>query len=369
MIVTERKITRKVFAGNLTIGGGAPITVQSMTTSKTHDLISILPEIERLEESGCQIIRVAVPDKAAVKVLPEIKKRMSVPLVADIHFNYRLALAAIDSGVDKIRINPGNIGAKERVEAILQKAKAAKVPIRIGVNSGSLEKDLLEKYGYPTPESMVESAKKHIDMCLENNFYDIVVSLKSSDVCLMIEANRLFSQEYDFPLHLGVTEAGPPWQGTIKSCIGIGTLLSEGIGDTIRVSLTDDPVQEVRTGFEILKSLRLITRGVNIISCPTCGRIEVDLFKIVRELEAKTKDIKKNVTVAVMGCVVNGPGEAREADIGIACGKGEALLFRKGKIIEKIKESEAVVRLLTEIKNYPEKIFSRNNSENSEEKR
>ncbi len=368
MIVSERKITKKVFVGNLPIGGGAPITVQSMTTSKTHDLRSILSEIERLEESGCQIIRVTVPDKAAVKALPEIKKHMSVPLVADIHFNYRLALAAIDSGVDKIRINPGNIGAKERVEAILQKAKAAKVPIRIGVNSGSLEKDLLGKYGYPTPEAMVESAKKHINMCLENDFYDIVVSLKSSDVYLMIEANRLFSQKYDFPLHLGVTEAGPPWQGTIKSCIGIGTLLSEGIGDTIRVSLTDDPVQEVRAGFEILKSLRLITRGVNIISCPTCGRIEVDLFKIVRELEAKTKDIKKNVTVAVMGCVVNGPGEAREADIGIAFGKSEALLFRKGKIIEKIKESEAVDRLLTEIKNYPEKILSKNKYENSEEK-
>jgi len=351
MIVSERKITKKVFVGNLPIGGGAPITVQSMTTSKTHDLRSILSEIERLEESGCQIIRVTVPDKAAVKALPKIKKHMSVPLVADIHFNYRLALAAIDSGVDKIRINPGNIGAKERVEAILQKAKAAKVPIRIGVNSGSLEKDLLGKYGYPT-----------------HDFYDIVVSLKSSDVYLMIEANRLFSQKYDFPLHLGVTEAGPPWQGTIKSCIGIGTLLSEGIGDTIRVSLTDDPVQEVRAGFEILKSLRLITRGVNIISCPTCGRIEVDLFKIVRELEAKTKDIKKNVTVAVMGCVVNGPGEAREADIGIAFGKSEALLFRKGKIIEKIKESEAVDRLLTEIKNYPEKILSKNKYENSEEK-
>ena len=367
MIAGNRKITRKVFVGSLPIGSGTPITVQSMTTSKTHDLRSILPEIERLEESGCQIIRVTVPDKAAVMVLPEIKKHISVPLVADIHFNYKLALAAIDAGVDKIRINPGNIGAKERVKDILQKAKAARVPIRIGVNSGSLEKELLEKYGYPTPEAMVESSKRHIDICLENDFYNIIVSLKSSDVCLMIEANRLFSQEYDFPLHLGVTEAGPPWQGTIKSCIGIGTLLSEGIGDTIRVSLTDDPVQEVRTGFEILKSLRLITRGVNIISCPTCGRIEVDLFKIVRELEAKTKDIKKNVKVAVMGCVVNGPGEAREADIGIACGKGEALLFRKGKIIEKIKESEAVSRLLKEIENYPEDILSQRNSENIEE--
>lgn len=347
-----RKITRRVLAGSVPIGGGAPITVQSMTTSKTHDLRSILPEIEELQAAGCQILRITIPDERAVAALPEIKKHMTIPLVADIHFNYRLALGAIDAGVDKVRINPGNIGGKERVTEVLKKAKAAYIPIRFGVNSGSLEKDLLEKYGYPTPEAMLESAKRHIDICLENDFQDIVVALKSSDVRLMIQANRLFSEKYDFPLHLGVTEAGPLWQGTIKSAIGIGTLLSEGIGDTLRVSLTAKPVEEVRVGFQILKSLSIIRRGVNIISCPTCGRTEVNLMEIVREVEERTKNIRKNITVAVMGCIVNGPGEARTADVGIASGKGEALLFRKGEIVEKIPESSAVDRLMEEIEQF-----------------
>ena len=348
----HRKKTRKVIVGNIPIGGGNPISVQSMTTSKTEDLKSIIPEIERLEESGCQIIRLSVPNIEAVNTIPEIKKHTNIPLVADIHFNYRLALTAIDAGIDKIRINPGNIGNKERVRTILKKAKESKIPVRIGVNAGSLEKSLLRKYGYPTPEAMVESAKKHIDLCLENDFHDIVISLKSSDVNLMINANRLFSEKFNFPLHIGVTEAGPEWQGTIKSCVGIGTLLSEGIGDTIRVSLTDDPVKEVRTGFEILKSLNIIRRGVTLITCPTCGRLEVDLFKIVSELEPHLKNIKKNVKVAVMGCAVNGPGEAKDADIGVACGKNEALLFRNGKIIEKIKEYEIIEHLLSEIEKW-----------------
>jgi len=352
MISYPRKITRQVLAGNVPIGGGAPITVQSMTISKTHDLQSILPEIEQLQDAGCQILRITVPDERAVATLPEIKKHMTIPLVADIHFNYKLALEAIDAGVDKVRINPGNIGGKERVAEVLKKAKAAHIPIRLGVNSGSLEKDLLEKYGYPTPEAMLESAKRHIDICLENDFQDIVVALKSSDVRLMILANRLFSEKYDFPLHLGVTEAGPQWQGTIKSAIGIGTLLSEGIGDTLRVSLTAKPEEEVRVGFQILKSLSIVRRGVNIISCPTCGRTEVDLMKIVREVEERTKNIRENITVAVMGCIVNGPGEARTADVGIASGKGEALLFRKGEIIEKIPESSAVDRLMEEIERF-----------------
>jgi len=348
----ERKITRIVNVGGVPVGGGFPVSVQSMTTSKTADVDTLIREIELLEAAGCQIVRVTVPGDDAVKALAAVRKSTSIPLVADIQFDYRLALAAIDAGVDKIRINPGNIGGRDRVKQVLTAAKAARVPIRIGVNSGSLEKALLDKYGHPTAEAMLESASRHIDICLENNFEDVIVALKSSNVNLMIEANRLFSDKYDFPLHLGVTEAGPPWQGTIKSAIGIGTLLSEGIGDTIRVSLTDNPVQEVRTGFEILKSLNLIQRGITIISCPTCGRADVDILKIVKEIEERTRNIKKPISVAVMGCAVNGPGEAREADLGIAGGKNIFLLFRKGTIIEKIPESQAVDRLLEEIETF-----------------
>lgn len=349
MINIKRRKTRQVSVGNVLIGGSAPIPIQSMTTSNTSDLNSVLPEIERLENSGCQIIRITIPDENAVNAIPKIKKHTNVPLVADIHFNYRLALAAIDAGIDKIRINPGNIGDKERVKKILQKAKASKIPIRIGVNSGSLEKDLMKKYGHPCPEAVVASAERHINFCLENGFEDIVVSLKSSDVRLTIEANRLFSSKYDFPLHLGVTEAGPLWQGTIKSCVGIGTLLSEGIGDTLRVSLTGDPVEEVKVGLAILKSLGLAKPGVSIISCPTCGRTEADIIKIVTELEKKTREIKKNIKVAVMGCAVNGPGEAKEADVGVAFGEHKALLFRRGKIVDRIEPEKVVERLLFEI--------------------
>ena len=276
----KRRKTREVKIGDLIIGGEHAITVQSMTTTKTDDINGTLKEVERLEEAGCHIIRITVPNIKAAKALYEIKKRMKVPLVADIHFDYRMALEAVDAGADKIRINPGNIGGKARVKEVLEKVKGAKLPIRIGVNAGSLEKDLIEKYGFPTAEAIVESAKRHIDICKEHNFEDIIVSLKASDVNLMIAAYSLFSQKYDYPLHLGVTEAGPAKSGTVKSAVGLGTLLSQGIGDTIRVSLTEDPVEEVHVGFEILKSLGLASKGVTIVSCPTCGRLEVDLFKI-----------------------------------------------------------------------------------------
>ncbi|MCD6206095.1 MAG: flavodoxin-dependent (E)-4-hydroxy-3-methylbut-2-enyl-diphosphate synthase [Candidatus Marinimicrobia bacterium] len=345
----KRRISRIVNVGNLPIGGGAPISVQSMTTPPTSDIDAVILQILELEAAGCQLIRVTVADEAAVKVLPRIKSAMTVPLVADIHFDYRLAIGAIDAGVDKIRINPGNIGSKERVEAVLKAARAAHVPIRIGVNAGSLEKNLLQQYGHPSAEAMVASAARHIRICEDFGFEDIIVALKASDVDLMIAANRLFAQQYDYPLHLGVTEAGPPWQGTIKSAIGIGTLLAEGIGDTIRVSLTGDPVQEVHAGFEILKSLNLIKKGVTIISCPTCGRADVDIIGIVNELEKRVKHIKKPLSVAVMGCAVNGPGEAREADVGVAGGKHSFLLFKKGEVIDKIPESKVVDRLLEEI--------------------
>jgi len=345
----KRRISRIVNVGNLPIGGGAPISVQSMTTPPTSDIDAVILQILELEAAGCQLIRVTVADEAAVKVLPRIKSAMTVPLVADIHFDYRLAIGAIDAGVDKIRINPGNIGSKERVKAVLKAARAAHVPIRIGVNAGSLEKNLLQQYGHPSAEAMVASAARHIRICEDFGFEDIIVALKASDVDLMIAANRLFAQQYDYPLHLGVTEAGPPWQGTIKSAIGIGTLLAEGIGDTIRVSLTGDPVQEVHAGFEILKSLNLIKKGVTIISCPTCGRADVDIIGIVNELEKRVKHIKKPLSVAVMGCAVNGPGEAREADVGVAGGKHSFLLFKKGEVIDKIPESKVVDRLLEEI--------------------
>ena len=342
----ERKQTRQVFIRDIPIGGGAPIPVQSMTTTKTHDFDATIKEVERLEEAGCQIIRITVPDQKSADTLKEIKKRMTVPLVADIHFNYRMALEAVDAGADKIRINPGNIGNKARVKAVLEKVKSANLPIRIGVNAGSLEKDLIEKYGYPTPEAMVESARRHIRICTENDFDDIIVSLKASDVNLMMEAYRLFSKEFDYPLHLGVTEAGPIKSGSIKSAVGIGTLLAEGIGDTIRVSLTDDPVEEVHAGFEILKSLGLATRGVTIVACPTCGRLEVDLFKLSREMEDRLKNVETPMSIALMGCAVNGPGEATHTDIGIAFGKGSGHLYYKGKNRGKVSEEKAMDHLL-----------------------
>ena len=350
----KRRKTREVKIGDLIIGGEHAITVQSMTTTKTDDITGTLKEVERLEEAGCHIIRITVPNKQAAKALYEIKKRMNVPLVADIHFDYRMALEAVDAGAHKIRINPGNNRGKARVKEVLNKVKGANLPIRIGVNAGSLEKDLIEKYSFPTAEAMVESAQRHIDICREHGFEDIIVSLKASDVNLMIGAYTLFSQKYDYPLHLGVTEAGPAKSGTVKSAVGLGNLMASGIGDTIRVSLTDDPVEEVHVGFEILKSLGLASKGVTIVSCPTCGRLEVDLFKIAGEVEEELKDVKTPMTLALMGCAVNGPGEATHTDLGIAFGKGAGHLYYKGKKRGRVKEDQALDELKTMISEFEE---------------
>ncbi len=350
-MINRRKSCR-VYVGGVPIGGDAPITVQTMTKTKTADIEGTLKQIKKAEEAGCDIIRVTVNDKEAAEAIKEIVRRSNIPIVADIHFNHIFALKAIDAGVAKVRINPGNIGSEERIKEVLQKAKERKIPIRIGVNSGSLEEDILEKHGYPTAEALFESAMKHVKICEKYGFEDIVISVKSTDVKLMIEAYRLIAERTVYPLHLGVTEAGTTRVGTIKSAVGIGTLLAEGIGDTIRVSLTDDPLKEVEVGKEILRSLGLATRNVEIIACPTCGRLEVDLFSITNKLEAAVKDIKKPVKVALLGCVVNGPGEASEADIGIAAGKGVAILYRKGEVVRKIKEEEIVDVLLEEIRNF-----------------
>jgi (E)-4-hydroxy-3-methylbut-2-enyl-diphosphate synthase len=345
----KRKLTRKVIVGNVPIGGDSPITVQTMTKTKTSDIIATVAQIQRCYESGADIVRLTVNDKEAAEALPEIVKQSPLPLVADIHFNHIFALKAIEAGISKIRINPGNIGSKDRIRQVLQKAKERIIPIRIGVNSGSLEKDILEKHGYPTAEALFESAMRHIEIATDFGFDDLIISVKSSCVPLMIDAYRLISERTDIPIHLGVTEAGTFKSGTVKSSIGIGTLLSEGIGDTIRVSLTDEPELEVEIGKEILRSLGLKQSGIEIISCPTCGRVEVDLVSIVNNLEKAVKNINKNISIAVLGCAVNGPGEASEADIGIAAGKGEAILFRKGEIIKKVAESEIVDAILEEI--------------------
>lgn len=345
----QRNLTRKVMVGDVPIGAGAPVSVQSMTTTKTDDTEATTDQIHRLEEAGCQIVRVTVPDRESAHSLERIRGRISIPVVADIHFNHVMALHAVDAGADKIRINPGNIGNESRVEEILRRVKQAGIPIRIGVNAASLEQDLLEKYGYPTPEALVESAERHIRICNRFGFDDIIVSLKASNVPLMIRSYRLFAEKFSYPVHLGVTEAGPYRQGSIKSAVGIGTLLAEGIGDTIRVSLADDPVREVQVGYEILKSLDMATRGATIVACPTCGRLEVDLFKITEQVEAYLDGVEKPVKVAIMGCAVNGPGEAGDADIGVACGRHEALLFRDGEVVEKIPEGEIVERLVAEI--------------------
>ncbi len=344
-----RKHTRKVMVGDVPIGGGAPIAVQTMTFTKTADVRATIEQIERCVEAGADIVRVTVNDKDAASAIGEIVKKSKVPIVADIHFNYIFALAAIDSGVAKVRINPGNIGSKDRIKLVLERAKEHSIPIRIGVNSGSLEKDILEKYGYPTAEALYESAIRHVGIAQDFGFDDLVISVKSTSVPLMIEAYRLLAGRTDFPLHLGVTEAGTIRVGTIKSAVGIGTLLAEGIGDTLRVSLTDEPEKEVEVGKEILRSLGLAQRNVEIISCPTCGRLEVDLINIAKTLEEKLNKIKKPVKVAMLGCAVNGPGEAREADIGLACGKKEALLFKKGKPIRKIKEENLIEEIIKEV--------------------
>ncbi len=347
----ERIKTKQIKVGNIFIGGDYRVTVQSMTNTDTRDADETLMQIRKLENAGCDIIRCAVPDMEAAEALKKITKNTTMPVVADIHFDYRLALESIKNGVSALRINPGNIGAKERVELVAKSAKEKQIPIRIGVNSGSLEKDLLEKYKGVSAEALVESALKHVEILENVNFDDIVISIKSSNVKMMIDSYKLIAKKVNYPLHLGVTEAGTIWRGTIKSSIGIGALLSEGIGDTIRVSLTGDPIEEVKVGREILKTFGYIKSGIEFVSCPTCGRTSIDLIKIANEVEKRLENSNKNIKVAVMGCVVNGPGEAREADIGIAGGKGEGLIFKKGKIIKKVKEEYLVDELINEIDN------------------
>ena len=341
--------TKKIKIGGVTIGGGESVAIQSMTNTDTRDFKSTVSQILKLEAAGCEIIRCAVPDMQAAESFGKIKKEIHIPLVADIHFDYKLALECIKNGADKIRINPGNIGSRERVKAVVDAAKDSGVPIRIGVNGGSLEKDLLEKYKSPTADALVESALRHAAILDELNFSDIAISIKTSDVPTTIEAYRKLSDMCDYPLHVGVTEAGTLKGGIIKSAVGIGTLLSEGIGDTIRVSLTADPIEEIYAAKDILNVLGLRNQGVKFVSCPTCGRTQLNLIKIANEVENRLKDVDKNITVAVMGCAVNGPGEAREADIGIAGGKGEGLIFSHGKIIKKVSENMLVDALMNEI--------------------
>lgn len=344
--MTKRKKTKKIWVGRVPIGGGAPISVQSMTKTNTRDVSATIKQIRQLQNAGCEIIRVAVPDMDAALALPKIKKGIKIPLVADIHFDYKLALKAIESGVDKLRINPGNIGAEWKVKEIVKAAKEKKIPIRVGVNAGSLPRDLLVKYKKPTPSALVEAALRQVRILEDLNFKDIVISLKAFDVPLTIEAYRLISKKTNYPLHLGITEAGLPLLGSVRSALGIGLLLAEGIGDTIRVSLTGDPVEEVKVGYEILKSLNLREHGPTIISCPTCGRCEIDLISLTKKVEQKLKNVHAPLKIAVMGCVVNGPGEARNADLGIAGGKGYGLLFRKGKEIGRVEEKELVKALM-----------------------
>lgn len=345
----ERRKTRVLAIGSVKIGGDFPIAVQSMTNTKTENVQATVAQIRSLADKGCEIIRCAVPTMEAAVALAEIKKQSPLPIVADIHFDYRLALQALESGVDALRLNPGNIGGRERVEAVVRAAKARQIPIRIGVNAGSLPKDLLEQYGHPTAEAMVEAAWRHIRILEEMEYPYIAVSLKAHDVPLTLAAYRLMATTCDYPFHVGITEAGTIRSGLIKSAVGIGTLLAEGIGDTIRVSLTGDPGAEVDAGYEILKSLGLRQHGPTLVSCPTCGRTSVGLEKMAQAVEQHLATITTPISVAVMGCVVNGPGEAREADVGIAGGKGEGLLFRKGKIIRKVPEAALLPALFNEI--------------------
>jgi (E)-4-hydroxy-3-methylbut-2-enyl-diphosphate synthase len=350
--VGVRRKTREVNVGGVKVGGGAPISVQTMTKTKTSDVDGTVAQIAKAAETGCDIVRVTVNDKEAAEAIREIVRRSPLPVVADIHFNHIFALKAIEANVAKVRLNPGNIGSRDRIHQVLRAAKEKRIPIRIGVNSGSLEEDILNKHGYPTPEALYESAMRHVEICEDFGFHDIVVSVKSTDVRLMIEAYRLVAERTDIPLHLGVTEAGTARVGTIKSSVGIGTLLAEGIGDTIRVSLTDEPWKEVEVGKEILRSLGLASRNIELIACPTCGRLEVDLFGIMAELEKRLEGIKKPVKIAVLGCVVNGPGEASEADIGIAAGRGVGILYRKGEVVRRVQESEIVDVVVEEVKNF-----------------
>ena len=344
-----REETRSVQVGNLTIGGNNHVVIQSMCNTKTKDVEATINQTNALQQAGCELVRVAVFDKEDAYAIKEIKKGIHIPLVADIHFDYKLALIAIESGIDKVRINPGNIGSIEKVKAVVDACKKKHIPIRIGVNGGSLEKDILEKYGEPTPEGMVESAMKHVKILEDLDFHDIVISLKSSNTMLTIKAYELASKTFPYPLHVGVTEAGTALGGTIKSSLGIGTLLYEGIGNTIRVSLSDDPVEEIKVAKILLKELGLLKGVPTLVSCPTCGRIQYDLIPIAKEMEDFLKDIHLDITVAIMGCAVNGPGEARHADIGIAGGVGEGLLIKHGEIAKRVKQEDMVQTLKDEI--------------------
>ena len=344
-------MTRQIYVGGIPIGGGAPVVIQSMLNTKTTDVEGSLSQIRQLASAGCQIARLAVPNMEAARSFAEICKESPLPLVADIHFDYKLALAAAEGGASKIRINPGNIGGEDRVKAVVDICKEKHIPIRIGVNGGSLDKKLLEKYGHPTADALVESAFEHLELLEKQGFYDTCVSMKSSTVPTMVAAARLFRSKCDYPIHIGVTETGPVRQGLIKSALGIGALLLDGIGDTIRVSLTDDPVEEVYAAKDILKAAGLRKEGVNIISCPTCGRTRIDLIGLVNKVDEALKDCQKPITVAVMGCVVNGPGEAREADIGIAGGDGWGMIFEKGEQVEKLPYEELLPALLRRIEN------------------
>lgn len=347
-----RNQTKQVWVGNVKIGGGNPVAIQSMTNTKTEDVNGTVDQILRLEAAGCEIIRCAVPTMEAAEALREIKKRIHIPLVADIHFDFRLAIAAIENGADKIRINPGNIGSAERVKAVVDRAKERQIPIRVGVNSGSLEKHLLEKYGGVTAEGIVESAMDKVHMIEEMGYDNLVVSIKSSDVLMCVKAHELIARECIYPLHVGITESGTVYSGNVKSSVGLGIILHEGIGDTIRVSLTGDPVEEIRTAKLILKTLGLRKGGIEVVSCPTCGRTKIDLIGLAEQVEKMVEDIPLDIKVAVMGCAVNGPGEAKEADIGIAGGIGEGLLIKKGQIVKKVKEEELLSTLRQELLNW-----------------
>ncbi|MGL4803642.1 MAG: flavodoxin-dependent (E)-4-hydroxy-3-methylbut-2-enyl-diphosphate synthase [Cetobacterium sp.] len=346
--------SKVVKVGNILIGGGNDVIIQSMTNTPTTDVEKTVNQIKKLQEEGCQLVRVTVNTEEAAKKIKEIKEKIDIPLVADIHFDYRLALLAIENGIDKLRINPGNIGSDEKVEIVVKKAMEKGVPIRIGVNSGSLEKTILEKYGKSTSDAMVESALYHMRLLEKFNFTDIIISLKSSNVKMMVEAYRKLAKLCNYPLHLGVTEAGTAFQGTVKSAIGIGSLLVDGIGDTIRVSLTEDPVEEIKVAKEILKVLGLKEVGVEIVSCPTCGRTEIDLIGLAHQVEKEFEKVDKKIKIAVMGCVVNGPGEAKEADYGVAGGKGVGVLFKKGEVIKKVDEGD----ILKELKKLIEDDFN-----------
>ncbi|QKG84836.1 flavodoxin-dependent (E)-4-hydroxy-3-methylbut-2-enyl-diphosphate synthase [Kroppenstedtia pulmonis] len=359
----HRTQTRPVKVGNIQIGGNDQVVIQSMTMTKTHDIKATVNEINRLEEAGCQIVRVACPDMRAAEAIPHIKKEINIPLVADIHFDYRLALKAIEGGIDKIRINPGNIGKREKVEAVVKAAKERGIPMRIGVNAGSLEKRILEKYGYPTADGMVESALYHIGILEDLDFHDIVVSLKASDVPLAIEAYTKAAEVIKYPLHLGITESGTLFSGTVKSSAGMGAILSQGIGSTMRISLSADPVEEAKVARELLKTFGLAANAATLVSCPTCGRIEIDLISIANEVEEYIANINAPIKVSVLGCAVNGPGEAKEADIGIAGARGEGLLFRHGKTIRKIPEDQMVEELKKEIDKLAEEYKQKQEAE------